>query len=190
MVSYRCSTPLFGRFVSVFLLQKFNSSSRFYSICLRSTKIETLEFFRTCSEFSVMDTYRKAFAHHPTWQGTFLPILRRQMSLSFDSSMFQHTYIPVLPFKLVDMCCLPTPYLLGVLSGCLEEIHDLPIDEVPRFTMLFACLRLFYILPFPCVISHGDIDRLVLCLGADSHDLSRSMEPEEESRAYDPKILY
>jgi len=27
------------------------------------------------------------------------------------------------------MCCLPTPYFLGILSGCLEEIQDLPIDE-------------------------------------------------------------
>eukprot|EP00795_Rhopilema_esculentum_P000284 gene284-9934_t len=43
--------------------------------------------------------------------------------------IWQHTYIPVLPCTLVDMCCLPTPYLLGVLSGCLPEIEDLPIDE-------------------------------------------------------------
>ena len=48
----------------------------------------------------------------------------------YDILLLQHTYIPVLPCTLVDMCCLPTPYLLGVLSGCLPEIADLPIDEV------------------------------------------------------------
>eukprot|EP00794_Sanderia_malayensis_P007526 gene7527-8363_t len=43
---------------------------------------------------------------------------------------WQHTYIPVLPHQLLDMCCLPTPYLLGALSGCLEDLEDLPLDDV------------------------------------------------------------
>ena len=44
--------------------------------------------------------------------------------------LWQHTYIPVLPSKLLDMVCLPTPYMLGILSSCLPAMEDLPVDEL------------------------------------------------------------
>jgi len=43
---------------------------------------------------------------------------------------WEHTLIPVLPTKLVDILCLPTPFLLGILPTVLHEIEDLPIENV------------------------------------------------------------
>lgn len=43
---------------------------------------------------------------------------------------WEHTYIPVLPTNLIDIVCLPSPYLLGVLPSSVSEIQDLPIEEV------------------------------------------------------------
>lgn len=43
---------------------------------------------------------------------------------------WEHTYIPVLPTSLIDIVCLPSPYLLGVLPSSVPEIEDLPIEEV------------------------------------------------------------
>ncbi|XP_077994755.1 DENN domain-containing protein 2C-like [Glandiceps talaboti] len=43
---------------------------------------------------------------------------------------WQHAYIPVLPIHLVEMCCLPTPYMIGLLSVCIPELEDLELDEV------------------------------------------------------------
>uniref|UniRef100_W5MWR8 DENN domain containing 2C n=1 Tax=Lepisosteus oculatus TaxID=7918 RepID=W5MWR8_LEPOC len=43
---------------------------------------------------------------------------------------WQHTYIPVLPASMVDISCSPTPFLIGVLSGTLPELLELPIEEV------------------------------------------------------------
>lgn len=43
---------------------------------------------------------------------------------------WEHTYIPVLPTKLVDIICLPSPYLIGLLPPALQEMEDLPVDDV------------------------------------------------------------
>ena len=43
---------------------------------------------------------------------------------------WEHTLIPVLPTKLMDILCLPTPYLLGILPTILPEVEDLPIEDV------------------------------------------------------------
>ncbi|XP_034552138.1 DENN domain-containing protein 2C isoform X2 [Notolabrus celidotus] len=43
---------------------------------------------------------------------------------------WQHTFIPVLPASMLDISCSPTPFLIGVLSQCLPEVMELPIEEV------------------------------------------------------------
>ncbi|XP_065669380.1 DENN domain-containing protein 2B isoform X4 [Hydra vulgaris] len=43
---------------------------------------------------------------------------------------WEHTYIPVLPTKLIEIVCLPSPYLIGVLPSAVVEINDLPVEEV------------------------------------------------------------
>ncbi|XP_011788594.1 PREDICTED: DENN domain-containing protein 2C [Colobus angolensis palliatus] len=42
---------------------------------------------------------------------------------------WQHTYIPVLPASMIDIVCSPTPFLIGILSCCLPQLQDLPIEE-------------------------------------------------------------
>ncbi|XP_070559989.1 DENN domain-containing protein 2B-like [Ptychodera flava] len=42
---------------------------------------------------------------------------------------WQHAYIPVLPIHLIEMCCLPTPYMIGLLSICIPQLDDLELDE-------------------------------------------------------------
>ncbi|KAK7884825.1 hypothetical protein WMY93_027948 [Mugilogobius chulae] len=43
---------------------------------------------------------------------------------------WQHTFVPVLPASMLDISCSPTPFLIGVLSPCMPELLELPIEEV------------------------------------------------------------
>ncbi|XP_023687100.2 DENN domain-containing protein 2C isoform X1 [Paramormyrops kingsleyae] len=43
---------------------------------------------------------------------------------------WQHTFVPVLPANMLDICCSPTPFLMGVLFSSLPQLLDLPIEEV------------------------------------------------------------
>ncbi|XP_013407258.1 DENN domain-containing protein 2A isoform X2 [Lingula anatina] len=43
---------------------------------------------------------------------------------------WQHTYISVLPDGLIDICCSPTPYIIGILSAFKDQLDDLPLEEV------------------------------------------------------------
>ncbi|XP_017266881.1 DENN domain-containing protein 2C [Kryptolebias marmoratus] len=43
---------------------------------------------------------------------------------------WQHTFVPVLPANMLDICCSPTPFLIGVLAPCLPQVLELPIEEV------------------------------------------------------------
>ncbi|TMS16316.1 DENN domain-containing protein 2C [Larimichthys crocea] len=43
---------------------------------------------------------------------------------------WQHTFVPVLPASMLDISCSPTPFLIGVLSPCLPQLLELPIEEV------------------------------------------------------------
>ena len=45
---------------------------------------------------------------------------------------WQHTFVPVLPASMLDISCSPTPFLIGVLAPCLDEVLELPIEEVSR----------------------------------------------------------
>ncbi|XP_030641059.1 DENN domain-containing protein 2C [Chanos chanos] len=43
---------------------------------------------------------------------------------------WQHTFVPVLPASMLDICCSPTPFVLGALSASLPQLQDMPIEEV------------------------------------------------------------
>ncbi|XP_062269212.1 DENN domain-containing protein 1A isoform X2 [Platichthys flesus] len=43
---------------------------------------------------------------------------------------WQHVYIPVLPQHLLDYCCAPMPYLIGVHSSMMERVRVLALDDV------------------------------------------------------------
>ncbi|KAK6191595.1 hypothetical protein SNE40_003242 [Patella caerulea] len=43
---------------------------------------------------------------------------------------WQHIYIPILPVAMLDVCCSPTPYLIGILTSHLNQVLDMPLDEV------------------------------------------------------------
>ncbi|XP_058613734.1 DENN domain-containing protein 1A isoform X8 [Onychostoma macrolepis] len=43
---------------------------------------------------------------------------------------WQHVYIPVLPQHLVDYCCAPMPYLIGVHSSLMEKVRGMALDDV------------------------------------------------------------
>uniref|UniRef100_A0A8C6T2P4 DENN/MADD domain containing 1A n=1 Tax=Neogobius melanostomus TaxID=47308 RepID=A0A8C6T2P4_9GOBI len=43
---------------------------------------------------------------------------------------WQHVYIPVLPQHLLDYCCAPMPYLIGVHSSLMEKVRAMSLDDV------------------------------------------------------------
>ncbi|XP_012872753.1 PREDICTED: DENN domain-containing protein 1B [Dipodomys ordii] len=43
---------------------------------------------------------------------------------------WQHIYIPVLPSHLLDYCCAPMPYLIGVHSSLLERVRNKSLEDV------------------------------------------------------------
>nr|XP_023838842.1 DENN domain-containing protein 1A [Salvelinus alpinus] len=43
---------------------------------------------------------------------------------------WQHVYIPVLPQHLIDYCCAPMPYLIGVHSSLMEKVKGMALDDV------------------------------------------------------------
>ncbi|TSO77773.1 DENN domain-containing protein 2C [Bagarius yarrelli] len=43
---------------------------------------------------------------------------------------WQHTFVPVLPANMLDISCSPTPFVMGALSPSLDQLLDLPIEEV------------------------------------------------------------
>ncbi|KAI5623726.1 DENN domain-containing protein 1A isoform X2, partial [Silurus asotus] len=43
---------------------------------------------------------------------------------------WQHVYIPVLPQHLLDYCCAPMPYLIGVHSSLMEKVRVMALDDV------------------------------------------------------------
>ncbi|XP_037401680.1 DENN domain-containing protein 1A isoform X3 [Pygocentrus nattereri] len=42
---------------------------------------------------------------------------------------WQHVYIPVLPQHLIDYCCAPMPYLIGVHSSLMEKVRGMALDD-------------------------------------------------------------
>jgi hypothetical protein len=43
---------------------------------------------------------------------------------------WQHVFIPILPLSLIDYCCAPMPFLVGVLSSSKSTLDSLPLEEV------------------------------------------------------------
>ncbi|XP_060034472.1 DENN domain-containing protein 1B isoform X1 [Erinaceus europaeus] len=43
---------------------------------------------------------------------------------------WQHIYIPVLPPHLLDYCCAPMPYLIGVHSSLIERVKNKSLEDV------------------------------------------------------------
>ncbi|XP_031746736.1 DENN domain-containing protein 1A isoform X2 [Xenopus tropicalis] len=43
---------------------------------------------------------------------------------------WQHVYIPVLPPHLLDYCCAPMPYLIGIHSSLMEKVKGMSLDDV------------------------------------------------------------
>ncbi|XP_023563137.1 DENN domain-containing protein 1B [Octodon degus] len=43
---------------------------------------------------------------------------------------WQHIYIPVLPPHLLDYCCAPMPYLIGVHASLLERVKNKSLEDV------------------------------------------------------------
>ncbi len=43
---------------------------------------------------------------------------------------WQHVFIPVLPQSLLDYCCAPMPFFVGVLADSVPAIKKLPLEEV------------------------------------------------------------
>ncbi|XP_036384416.1 DENN domain-containing protein 1A-like isoform X2 [Megalops cyprinoides] len=43
---------------------------------------------------------------------------------------WQHVYIPVLPQHLIDYCCAPMPYLIGVHSSLMERVKSVALEDV------------------------------------------------------------
>ncbi|XP_076836911.1 DENN domain-containing protein 1A isoform X2 [Brachyhypopomus gauderio] len=43
---------------------------------------------------------------------------------------WQHVYIPVLPQHLIDYCCAPMPYLIGIHSSLMEKVQGMALDDV------------------------------------------------------------
>eukprot|EP00117_Sycon_ciliatum_P020443 scpid18653/ scgid18214/ DENN domain-containing protein 1A; Connecdenn len=43
---------------------------------------------------------------------------------------WQHIFVPIMPTKLIDYCCAPMPFLVGVHSSVMAKIRKMPLDEV------------------------------------------------------------
>ncbi|XP_060220377.1 DENN domain-containing protein 1B isoform X3 [Meriones unguiculatus] len=43
---------------------------------------------------------------------------------------WQHIYIPVLPPHLLDYCCAPMPYLIGIHSSLMERVKNKSLEDV------------------------------------------------------------
>jgi DENN domain-containing protein 2 len=52
---------------------------------------------------------------------------------------WQLVLIPILPRRLLDYCCSPTPFLIGVLADALPTVERLPLSEVRCTWALHRC---------------------------------------------------
>ncbi|NXN05545.1 DEN1A protein, partial [Sylvia borin] len=43
---------------------------------------------------------------------------------------WQHVYIPVLPPHLLDYCCAPMPYLIGIHLSLMEKVRSMALEDV------------------------------------------------------------
>lgn len=43
---------------------------------------------------------------------------------------WQHTLVPVIPETMLDLCSLPAPYVMGILTNCVDKVKELPLEDV------------------------------------------------------------
>ncbi|CAH3155315.1 unnamed protein product [Porites lobata] len=43
---------------------------------------------------------------------------------------WQHMFVPIVPPHLLDYCCAPMPFLVGVHSSLMPKVRQMPLDEV------------------------------------------------------------
>eukprot|EP01130_Rhizamoeba_saxonica_P004469 TRINITY_DN1826_c0_g1_i3.p1 TRINITY_DN1826_c0_g1~~TRINITY_DN1826_c0_g1_i3.p1 ORF type:complete len:505 (+),score=99.62 TRINITY_DN1826_c0_g1_i3:472-1986(+) len=43
---------------------------------------------------------------------------------------WQHIFIPILPKSMIDYAAAPMPFLIGILSYCLDTLYTLPLEDV------------------------------------------------------------
>lgn len=43
---------------------------------------------------------------------------------------WQHIFIPILPSKLVNYCCAPMPFIIGIHDSLLETVESLPLEDI------------------------------------------------------------
>ena len=43
-------------------------------------------------------------------------------------SILQHTFIPVLPSGLIDFCCSPMPFIMGINPSMVKQLDHLEIE--------------------------------------------------------------
>ena len=43
---------------------------------------------------------------------------------------WQYVFIPVLPNSLLSYCCAPIPFMIGIVRTSLDEVNQLPMEEV------------------------------------------------------------
>ncbi|XP_031569681.1 DENN domain-containing protein 1A-like [Actinia tenebrosa] len=43
---------------------------------------------------------------------------------------WQHIFIPIMPPHLLDYCCAPMPFLIGVHASLMQKVYKMPLDEV------------------------------------------------------------
>lgn len=65
---------------------------------------------------------------------------------------WQYVFIPVLPSSLLDYCCAPMPFIIGILANSYPKLMNLPLEEV-----VFIDLDKRTFSPHPQAILHAEI---------------------------------
>ncbi|XP_074660637.1 uncharacterized protein LOC141913088 isoform X3 [Tubulanus polymorphus] len=71
--------------------------------------------------------------------GTLSSCIHAMVALLYPLS-WQHTFIPVLPPEMIDIVCSPTPYIVGILTEFMDDVYDLPMEEVLIVNIDEICL--------------------------------------------------
>ena len=54
-------------------------------------------------------------------------VVQAMMTLIYPFT-WQHIYIPILPESLLDCCCAPMPFVVGILRTSLDRVEQLPME--------------------------------------------------------------
>jgi len=45
---------------------------------------------------------------------------------------WQHIFIPIIPQSLINYCCAPMPFVIGVHSSMMKQVQSMPLEKVSR----------------------------------------------------------